>query len=166
MTVYVDDMEAPFGRMKMCHMYADTIAELHTMADRIGVARRWFQNAPGSPHYDICLSKKRLALAAGAIASQWRHYGAFQGEGHKRSQLALGARDTGVVPAALALLGLLLTGCAHPDGPHWDPGACLRERHTLTPIWAGKTMVLMPRTICVLRDSVFHAPADSFGGGR
>ena len=43
MAVYVDDMRANFGRMKMCHMIADTIDELHTMADRIGVARRWFQ---------------------------------------------------------------------------------------------------------------------------
>ncbi len=68
MTVYVDTMRAPFGRMVMCHMLADTDDELHAMADRIGVSRRWHQN-PGSSHshYDICLSKRALALAAGAV---------------------------------------------------------------------------------------------------
>jgi hypothetical protein len=37
------------------------------MADRIGVARRWIQHA-GTPleHFDICLSKRALAVQAGA----------------------------------------------------------------------------------------------------
>ena len=67
MTVYVDDMRAPYGRMVMCHMIADSDEELH-QADRIGVARRWFQK-PGTPrrHYDIALSKRALAVAAGAV---------------------------------------------------------------------------------------------------
>ena len=52
----------------MCHMVADSRAELDAMADRIGVARRWIQKA-GTPreHYDICLSKRALAVQAGAI---------------------------------------------------------------------------------------------------
>ena len=66
MTVYVDTMRAPFGRMIMCHMIADTLDELHTMAQTISVARKWFQDKPGFPHYDICQSKRILALAAGA----------------------------------------------------------------------------------------------------
>lgn len=41
MTVYVDDVEHVFGRMKMCHMWADTLDELLAMADRIGVDRKW-----------------------------------------------------------------------------------------------------------------------------
>jgi len=61
-TVFVDDMRAPFGRLIMCHMIADTEAELHAMADRIGVARRWYQG----DHYDIALSKRALAVGAGA----------------------------------------------------------------------------------------------------
>lgn len=69
MSVYVDDMRAPFGRMVMCHMVADTSEELHAMADRIGVARRWCQHAGTErEHYDICLSKRALAIRAGAIA--------------------------------------------------------------------------------------------------
>lgn len=62
MTVYVDDMRAPFGRLIMCHMIADTEAELHAMASRIGVARRWYQG----DHYDIALSKRALAVRYGA----------------------------------------------------------------------------------------------------
>lgn len=72
MTVYVDDMHTTpmgrLGRMKMCHMVADTTAELLDMADRIGVQRRWLQ-AAGTPreHFDIALSKRAAAVAAGAV---------------------------------------------------------------------------------------------------
>lgn len=64
---YVDDMRAKYGRMVMCHMLADTDDELHAMAAKIGVARRWHQK-PGTyqSHYDICLSKRALAVRFGA----------------------------------------------------------------------------------------------------
>lgn len=69
MATYVDDMRAPYGRLIMCHMIADTDEELHAMAARIGVSRRWWQAPPkvSHSHYDICLSKRSLAIAAGAI---------------------------------------------------------------------------------------------------
>ena len=67
MSVYVDSMRAPYRGMVMCHMLADTASELHAMADKIGVARKWFQAHASTPHYDICLSKRHLALAHGAI---------------------------------------------------------------------------------------------------
>lgn len=69
MSVYVDAPIYRFGRMVMCHMIADTPDELHAMADRIGVRRKWFQAPPKAsiPHYDICKSKRALAVAAGAI---------------------------------------------------------------------------------------------------
>lgn len=68
MAVYVDDMKAPFGRMIMCHMMADTTQELLDMADEIGIAHRWLQR-PGTwqEHFDVCLSKRKRAVAAGAI---------------------------------------------------------------------------------------------------
>lgn len=62
MTVYVDDMQARYGRLVMCHMLADSEAELHEMADKIGVAQRWFQG----DHYDICLAKREEAVRLGA----------------------------------------------------------------------------------------------------
>lgn len=69
MSVYVDDMRAPFGRMIMCHLWADTSAELFAMADAIGVARKWFQCPPKASweHFDIALSKRALAVERGAI---------------------------------------------------------------------------------------------------
>jgi hypothetical protein len=68
MTVYVDAMRAPYRGMKMCHMLADTDEELHAMADKIGLARRWHQK-PGTTrsHYDICLAKRALAVKSGAV---------------------------------------------------------------------------------------------------
>lgn len=76
MTVYVDDMAAPFGRMIMCHMIADTDDELNAMADTIGVQRKWHQkpNTPNS-HYDIAISKRNLAIASGAVQITWRQAG-------------------------------------------------------------------------------------------
>lgn len=79
MAVYVDDMRAPYGRMVMCHMLADTDEELHAMAARIGVARRWWQSPAktSGSHYDIALSKRALAVAAGAVEITWRQAGAM-----------------------------------------------------------------------------------------
>lgn len=53
----------------MCHMIADSLTELHEMADKIGVQRQWFQASPPAsfPHYDIALSKKELARQHGAV---------------------------------------------------------------------------------------------------
>ena len=64
MTVYVDNSTNRLGRMQMSHMLADTEAELHAMADRIGVQRRWFQG----DHSDVCQAKRALAIEAGATA--------------------------------------------------------------------------------------------------
>lgn len=68
MAVYVDDMRAPFGRMVMCHMIADSHDELVAMAQRIGVAPKWIQQAGTySEHFDVCLSARVKAVAVGAI---------------------------------------------------------------------------------------------------
>lgn len=65
--VYVDNMQAPFGNMIMCHMLADTTEELVEMADKIGVKRRWIQDHGSEhEHFDICLSKRKLAIKHGA----------------------------------------------------------------------------------------------------
>lgn len=67
MAVYVDNMQATYGRMIMCHMIADTPAELLDMADRIGVARKWIQDAgTWKEHFDICRTKRDLAVQYGA----------------------------------------------------------------------------------------------------
>ncbi|KKK56438.1 hypothetical protein LCGC14_3064530, partial [marine sediment metagenome] len=76
MTVYVDDMRAPFGRMVMCHMIADTSDELHAMARSIGVRRKWCQSEGTSKeHYDICLRKREEAVELGAVEITWTALG-------------------------------------------------------------------------------------------
>jgi NRPS condensation-like uncharacterized protein len=65
--------------MVMCHMLADTEEELVAMADHIGVARRWHQYAGTfKSHFDIALSKRALAVAAGAVEITWRRAGEMQ----------------------------------------------------------------------------------------
>lgn len=68
MTVYVDAMYARYGRMRMCHMIADSREDLDAMADKIGVARKWIQK-PGTyhEHYDVAMSSRARAVAAGAV---------------------------------------------------------------------------------------------------
>lgn len=74
MTVYVDNMRAKFGRMIMCHMIADSDEELHAMAARLGLKRAWHQAPPKASHshYDISLSVRARAVAAGAVEITWR----------------------------------------------------------------------------------------------
>lgn len=79
MTVYVDDMRLParVGRLKArwSHLVTDNpdLTELHTFAASIGLRRSWFQDdrlAPGDrgrPHYDVTDTKRRAAIAAGAV---------------------------------------------------------------------------------------------------
>lgn len=66
MAVYVDKARNRYQGMVMCHMVADSLCELHAMADRLSLKRAWFQPR-STPHYDICLSKRRLALEYGAV---------------------------------------------------------------------------------------------------
>lgn len=74
MAVYVDDARNPFGRMIMCHMWADTADELHQMAAAVGMKREWFQTPGGPnrhrvsfPHYDLSQTRRAAAVRLGAI---------------------------------------------------------------------------------------------------
>lgn len=74
MTVYVDDAMIPFRNMLMSHMTADTVEELHAMADAIGLKRAWAQLPPehSIPHYDVSVGKRLMAIRAGAVEEDWR----------------------------------------------------------------------------------------------
>lgn len=99
MTVYVDDVEHGFGRMKMCHLWADTLPELLAMVDRIGVAQKWIQGHPTLSfgkhrnaswvHFDIAKGKKALAIAAGAVLTD--RFGPLEHEA--RQQIASGVAE-------------------------------------------------------------------------
>lgn len=62
--MYIDNRRIALGRI--CHMTTDTVAELRAMADRIGLARHWFQDRRVS-HYDINQKRRAVAVKAGAI---------------------------------------------------------------------------------------------------
>ena len=74
MPVYVDDMRAPFKGRILCHMVADTLEELHTMADAIGMPRRYYQGPPKTryPHYDIPVEMREEAVRLGAVEISMR----------------------------------------------------------------------------------------------
>lgn len=68
MSVYVDELighggSATFKWKESCHMFADTLEELHLMATKIGLKREWFQiSKAGFPHYDLNANKRNQVL--------------------------------------------------------------------------------------------------------
>jgi hypothetical protein len=76
-TVYVDDMYTVpmgrFGRMKMSHMIGTDDAELHAMAAKIGVARKWYQG----DHYDVAMVARAKAVFYGAVEISMRSLSAM-----------------------------------------------------------------------------------------
>lgn len=92
MACYVDPAQHPFGRMLMCHLWADTLDELLAMVDRIGVDRKWIQGHPTLSfgkhrnaswvHFDIAKGKRALAVQAGAIETD--KFGPLEFEASRR----------------------------------------------------------------------------------
>ena len=75
MTVYVDDCFVygnDWGKWQGGgHMQADTLDELHAMAEQIGLRRSWFQSRRGRPendHYDLTRQKREQAFNLGAVS--------------------------------------------------------------------------------------------------
>lgn len=69
MSVYVDHLkpwEAHRWWAHMCVGANDPLDDLHEFAQRIGLQRRWFQDKPRYPHYDVTPGMHRRALACGA----------------------------------------------------------------------------------------------------
>lgn len=107
MPVYVDDMyKLPmgrFGRMKMSHMIADTREELDAMADKIGVARKWIQQAElgkGWIHYDVAMSARAKAIEHGAIPITLRELAMKCAEWKKERVAVRRTEPAGLPPAS------------------------------------------------------------------
>ena len=56
-----------FRGRKSCHMYADSLEELHAFAAKIGMKLRWFQKHRIVDHYDLNESRRKRAVFEGAI---------------------------------------------------------------------------------------------------
>jgi hypothetical protein len=66
MTIFVDNARIPWRGMIMSHLMADDLDELHAFAAELGMKRAWFQDK-SVPHYDVSESKRRQAVAMGAV---------------------------------------------------------------------------------------------------
>lgn len=77
MTVYVDEVRdwtliaraRGLRHTHWCHLTADTEAELHAFAARLGLRRSWFQKKSDRDyrwHYDVTPNKRALAVRLGA----------------------------------------------------------------------------------------------------
>jgi hypothetical protein len=70
MACYVDTVRSYPGAglrySQFCHLLADTRAELHDMADALGIPRRFFQDHPWRWHHDIPAHLRGRAVDLGA----------------------------------------------------------------------------------------------------
>ncbi len=67
MTAYIDDAVHPWRGERWAHLMADTLPELHALAQQLGFPRRAFQNRPSGAHYDVPASLRAQAIALGAV---------------------------------------------------------------------------------------------------
>jgi hypothetical protein len=70
MACYVDTVreypDAGLRHTRFCHLLADTRAELHAMAEALGVPRRYFQDHPWRWHHDLPEPLRARAVELGA----------------------------------------------------------------------------------------------------
>lgn len=79
MAIYVDPLN-DWGwklrghKVSSCHMFTDSLdlEELHTMAEKIGMKKEWFQTHKVVHHYDLTKSRRDLAISLGAKEVSWK----------------------------------------------------------------------------------------------
>lgn len=87
MTVYVDNArmrDRETGQRKMSNMLADSLEELHEMADKVGLKPGWLQTG-SAPYYEVSVKLRLRAIKFGAmpvgpefiseLAGRWRAAG-------------------------------------------------------------------------------------------
>ena len=71
--IYVDQIKVwPTGircfRNGSCHLFADTLEELHAMAVKLGLKRAWYQYREPIPHYDLTIERRIKAIELGVAS--------------------------------------------------------------------------------------------------
>jgi len=78
---YVDTVRSYPGKTlrytEFCHLLADTRAELHAMADALGIPQRFFQDHPWRWHHDLPEQLRGRAIELGAIEVTMHDVGAL-----------------------------------------------------------------------------------------
>jgi hypothetical protein len=70
MSAYVDSLQNWGWRLgRSAHLIADTLDELHSVAQAIGLRRAWFQASPPATidHYDLTEARRAVAIRMGCI---------------------------------------------------------------------------------------------------
>jgi Protein of unknown function (DUF4031) len=91
MAVYVDEPIWEWRGRRWCHLTADTSAELHEFAERLGLLRQWFQSKSGRPwhdHYDLPEDVRAQAIACGAQSLTNRQMGRRQTKRRREARTA------------------------------------------------------------------------------
>lgn len=123
MTVYVDPIvtiepkgEAARHGNRWCHMYADTLEELHEMAAKIGMRREWFQDKPSLAHYDLTPPKRAQAIKAGAQSVDALHVANFMKSRRSPKQEAVEASNAPPTEAHVLKIERLRVGKSKISG--------------------------------------------------
>ena len=81
MACFVDTVRSYPGKglrfTEFCHLLADTRAELHAMADQLGIPRRFFQDHPWRWHHDLPEQLRARAIELGAVEVTMHDVGAL-----------------------------------------------------------------------------------------
>lgn len=81
MACYVDTVrhypDAGLRYTDYCHLLGDTLAELHALADQLGLPRQIFQDHPWRWHYDLPSHLRARAVQLGALSVEMHDVGAL-----------------------------------------------------------------------------------------
>ena len=81
MTVYMDPPLKYGTNKKWCHLWADTLEELHATALKAGLYLKWFQSPSRGnaswDHYDVCSDAIRRRLKAMGVVETDRYGAAY-----------------------------------------------------------------------------------------
>lgn len=68
--IYVDESIFPLRGQPYCHVWADSVPELHAAAQAVGLKREWFQSFPDKAswnHYDCNPRIRQMLVDRGAM---------------------------------------------------------------------------------------------------